>query len=110
MSDEELHAMVRITKRLNNLFYECKNKGDFTIVENIMNKFDPSKLSMGCLVSTLTTMSWARKDVDLYPMFFEKCAAEMRTRPEFEEGHIAGLSPEEKQKSDEMWERFHGET
>lgn len=91
--DREFESMYRITCRMDELLCQCRDKGDYTLVDTIARKCDTNKLSSGRLLSLLSCMMWAKKHID-YASFYEKCKATFLSRPEdWEDDLLLGLEP-----------------
>ena len=92
--NEDLH-MYNITKRINNLLWQCHHKNDFTLIENIMRKLDPDKLTPCRIISVLSTCRWGEARTDSYPLLLDKCRESLEKRGVLEDGLLDGLEPKQ---------------
>lgn len=91
LSRSELLAQCKITQRINNLLYECDEINDFSKIDKIARTIDLTKMSLGRIISFLSTMKWAEKEYNSYSLLATRAMKTVVDRGEYTKGLMSGL-------------------
>jgi len=81
MSCSSYESQIKITRRIDNLWWSCHDKKDFSLMEKIMDNFKPELVTDFVIVSVMSTLSWGSHHMpDKYKKFADRCCVEWEKR------------------------------